>query len=624
MLANVRKFAVLSCALFLFTCAESIGTQTTTVKTTPTEQDTLNIKLLDTDFVESLVSKVNADSITRTIQDLQDFRTRWSYSSNRKKVAGYLYDRFKSFNLKVEYDEFEFTAPILQSLTSLPKTNKIWTTGVTGIILYSPDMGDSWHTQQQDVCSVLNRVFFVDELRGWSAGRQGSIYRTEDGGRTWNALPRLTDGGNIRGVLFLDALNGWICANSVSSDKVMGKVFSTKDGGLSWTLRFETSEATFNNICFATADSGWALGSKGTIASTYDGGDSWEIKTIPAGNLQDVDFVSSKCGYIAAGKYERSASAGWSEKGFIYKTLDGGKSWTEVRSDQYYYRIDFTDETHGWVANGNGSIFYTEDGGQSWQLKKDTNETIWDLAASDSNSCAAAAGGSIYRTIDGGRTWSTTSPKALQRQNDNVVAIRPGTEYPDVCIIIGAHYDSQSPNSYDYAPGADDNASGTAAVIEIARILSTYNPKYTLEFVAFAGEEDGLRGSKHYVQKAEASGKKVRTMVNFDSIGHPSSLQWSVMIHSYSTSAQLTELASNMAKTHTRLVPQVVGKPGGTTDHYSFSEKGYNTLLFHEWEDRGNPNWHTASDELSTVSVPYEVEIVKVSLATIANLAGLR
>ena len=632
--AKIFKLIVLSCILLLSTCTESIRTRTMTVKTIQSYHDTLstftNIQLLDTNFLKLLVSKVNADSLTRTIQDLQNFKTRWMYSPNRKKVAEYLYNRFKSFGLEVEYDEFEFIAPLLRGITSLHNTDKIWTVGHTGIILHSTDKGESWQTQQKDGCRELTRVFFIDELRGWSVGSQGIIYNTKDGGTTWNSLPKLTNGYDITGVVFVDPLNGWICANSTSSDTTIAKIFSTEDGGLNWTHQFESSETNFYNICFTTTDSGWAVGSNGIIVSTYDRGYSWETQNISTSYLRDIDFVDSKCGYTAAGKYEWSDSTGEYIKGIIYKTVDGGQTWTEVYSDtnQYYSGVDFTDKNHGWVADRMGSILYTNDGGETWQLKKKVEGNVfYSIVSTDSNSCIAISWPpEVYRTIDGGSSWEINTPQVLHKKSENIVAIKPGYQSPDSIVIIGGHYDSISDDPFNYAPGADDNASGTAAVIEIARILSNYNSKYTLEFIAFAGEEGGLRGSKHYAKKAKASDKNVRTMVNFDAIGYPypASPQWSVMIQSYSTSARLTELAANMTKTYTELVPQVVGKPGGRTDHYWFSEEGYQTLFFHEWEDWNNPNWHRTSDELSTLSVPYEVEIVKVGLATIANLVGLK
>lgn len=79
------------------------------------------------------------------------------------------------------------------------------------------------------------------------------------------------------------------------------------------------------------------------------------------------------------------------------------------------------------------------------------------------------------------------------RTYENVVAIQLGSTHPDQEYIIGAHYDSVS------NPGADDNASGVALVLETARILSQYESGYTIRYIAFDMEEVGLKGSKAYV-----------------------------------------------------------------------------------------------------------------------------
>ncbi len=74
--------------------------------------------------------------------------------------------------------------------------------------------------------------------------------------------------------------------------------------------------------------------------------------------------------------------------------------------------------------------------------------------------------------------------------SDNVIATLPGTKYPDEFVIMGCHYDSYSYSGL--APGADDNASGVAGVLEIARLLSQYEFDRTIVFCTFSGEEYGL------------------------------------------------------------------------------------------------------------------------------------
>ena len=88
----------------------------------------------------------------------------------------------------------------------------------------------------------------------------------------------------------------------------------------------------------------------------------------------------------------------------------------------------------------------------------------------------------------------------------NVVATIPGTVEPDALIVVGGHYDSvtynQSPGPMTYAPGADDNGSGTAATLELARILANNPLPLTVVFIPFAQEEQGLRGSAAYAAEA--------------------------------------------------------------------------------------------------------------------------
>ena len=133
------------------------------INTLSAARNNMDIKLLDNDFPGTLVSKVDAVSVKTTIQNLQDFKTRWVDAPNSKKVVEYLYSRFKMYNLEVKYDEF-ITKLNHKKIAVLPKTNKIWAAGAGGIILYSTDMGQNWTTQQKDICSFINQIFFVDEL----------------------------------------------------------------------------------------------------------------------------------------------------------------------------------------------------------------------------------------------------------------------------------------------------------------------------------------------------------------------------------------------------------------------------------------------------------------------------
>ncbi|MFO7734369.1 MAG: M28 family peptidase, partial [Candidatus Aminicenantes bacterium] len=118
-----------------------------------------------------------------------------------------------------------------------------------------------------------------------------------------------------------------------------------------------------------------------------------------------------------------------------------------------------------------------------------------------------AAGDFIYNTFSSlglDDVWFETFAFSSGYQSRNVIAEITGETYPQDILIICGHYDSTSPSAtrQTLAPGADDNASGTAAVIESARILAGFPLDFTVRFIAFSAEEWGLWGSRDYAGKA--------------------------------------------------------------------------------------------------------------------------
>ncbi|HET7644005.1 MAG TPA: M28 family peptidase, partial [Nitrososphaeraceae archaeon] len=104
----------------------------------------------------------------------------------------------------------------------------------------------------------------------------------------------------------------------------------------------------------------------------------------------------------------------------------------------------------------------------------------------------------------------------------NVICKKNGVN--NKCILICAHYDSRMKNlgdSISRSPGANDNASGVSAILEIARILYTHNLEYSLQFALFSGEEQGLLGSTHYAQFVKENNIDIYRLINLDMIGYP-------------------------------------------------------------------------------------------------------
>lgn len=107
----------------------------------------------------------------------------------------------------------------------------------------------------------------------------------------------------------------------------------------------------------------------------------------------------------------------------------------------------------------------------------------------------------------------------------NVVAVLPGTqlESKDRTYVVSGHYDSRVSDVMDdtsYAPGANDDASGTAAVMELARVMSKHEYDATIVFMAVAGEEQGLLGAEYHAEKAKKRSKKISAMITNDIIGN--------------------------------------------------------------------------------------------------------
>ena len=111
----------------------------------------------------------------------------------------------------------------------------------------------------------------------------------------------------------------------------------------------------------------------------------------------------------------------------------------------------------------------------------------------------------------------------------NVIGTIVGKTHPEKTVIVCGHMDAISEDPYNVAPGAEDNGSGTCAVIEAARALVGESLDCTVKFIAFTGEEIGLNGSDHYASEARARGDDIICAFNFDMIAWPGG-DWGVAL----------------------------------------------------------------------------------------------
>lgn len=222
------------------------------------------------------------------------------------------------------------------------------------------------------------------------------------------------------------------------------------------------------------------------------------------------------------------------------------------------------------------------------------------------------------------------------RVQKNVVARLPGSEMPEQQILVGAHYDSRTVDRCDgqgFAPGANDNGSGTAGVLELARVLSRYTFRHTLVFVAFTSEEQGLFGSRHYATAARARGDQIVAMLNMDVIGNVvggSGTIDSTRVRCFSDDPstsphrQLARYAKLQAEAYQPelridMIP-ARDRPGRGGDHFAFYEQNYTAVRFTEPEDNLN-HQHNPMDLPEFMNFSYHARVVRAVAAVVAGLA---
>ena len=217
----------------------------------------------------------------------------------------------------------------------------------------------------------------------------------------------------------------------------------------------------------------------------------------------------------------------------------------------------------------------------------------------------------------------------------NIICYQEGsTEYDNNhLILITAHYDSrmQDINQSDArAPGADDNASGVAAVLELARILSKVDLRNDIQYVLFSGEEQGQWGSTAYVKHLQPNNTKVDLVMNLDMIGYPAlgldnvSIEYDLGnkfttndIYSKKVGQFIEQIALDYANLETSL------RPLGMTDLIPFEATGKIVIGIHDGGSELNPNYHNTSDTLDTLDIEYLTSVTKLVLAAILNIDEL-
>ncbi|MGB2697879.1 MAG: M28 family peptidase [Candidatus Zixiibacteriota bacterium] len=206
----------------------------------------------------------------------------------------------------------------------------------------------------------------------------------------------------------------------------------------------------------------------------------------------------------------------------------------------------------------------------------------------------------------------------------NVVAIVEGTVNPDKVIVVGGHYDSivwdPTYMAFTQAPGADDNATGTVAAMEQARIIAQNRLPCTVIFIAFAGEELGLWGAWDYASKAAFRGDNILLMMNYDMIGELAN-QSTMTLFKDQPALPYAQIFAEMATLYnTPSLDVVIAGSSSGSDQWPFWQYGYNAFFAHEYVF--SSQYHAPSDSITYINFDYMEKVVRAGFATLVTLAN--
>jgi len=210
------------------------------------------------------------------------------------------------------------------------------------------------------------------------------------------------------------------------------------------------------------------------------------------------------------------------------------------------------------------------------------------------------------------------------KTHQNLILNLPGSSAFSSPLLIGAHYDAV-PGS----PGADDNATGMAVLLELARAFATEPARYPLRLVAFDLEERGLIGSRAYATMLRQQGQRLRLMISLEMLGYcdrspgsqtyPTGLRYFYpnqgdfvgLIGNLQALPDLVRLSRQIRKDGVAAEWLPAGKRGmivpatRASDHAPFWDEGYRAMMITDTAFMRNPHYHKSSDRLETLDLDF-------------------
>ncbi|MCP4580257.1 MAG: M20/M25/M40 family metallo-hydrolase [candidate division Zixibacteria bacterium] len=568
--------------------------------------------------VDGLISEVNIDSLMTLLGELSGetaieidgevdtILTRYSGTYGNELAAAYIMEILENYGYQVEYHAF--FGGELRHIAGYDD-EAVWMVDENSFAYKTVNGGVDWDLMPVNSGSALWGVDNIGSDSVWVSGNNGTIKFSSDGGESFVTQNSGT-GNYLFGLCFISPDKGWVAGDE-------GMILHTSNGGQDWTGQPTPTGQRLYDVCFVDTAYGWTVGRNGAVLHTTDGGATWNFQTSGTSErLYGVQFTDRNNGW----------TVGWN--GVVRHTTDGGANWETVYLGDNIekYHVEFTDADHGCIVGWNGGIYITANGGDDWvEMNSGTSKDLYGVEFVDNQTGYALGDGVVLKTTDGGQTWIDQSA-SIEGAWRNVIATKIGTTDPDDHVIICAHMDCTSEIPQTRAPGADDNGSGTVAVIEAARIYADVLFEKTVKFCLWTGEEQGLHGSAAYAADAYARGDNIVGAYNFDMIGwdgdgdHHGELHCGTMTQSI----EMGDLFENVITDYSLDMNTDLLTYNSTTrsDHASFWDYNYPAILgIEDFTNDFHPYYHTTQDNVDNINQPFFFEYVKGAVGATASLA---
>jgi hypothetical protein len=202
----------------------------------------------------------------------------------------------------------------------------------------------------------------------------------------------------------------------------------------------------------------------------------------------------------------------------------------------------------------------------------------------------------------------------------NIVVTKQGSVFPNIYLIVDAHYDTYN-SSTQHSPGANDNGSGVAITLEIARLLSGVNTAFSIKFINFSAEELGMKGSQHFVaDEVYYQNLDILLVFNIDEVGGQAGVNNTTIncerdqsnpTSNNVISSNYTDTLSNLTQLYSTLNTSITSAYG--SDYMSFEDSSEIITGFYEYPSTNH--YHKTTDIVSNMNLPYFYQVAKASIA---------